>query len=116
MKFKDEHEKNIYMSGFFAGKNSVIKKPSYTKEELEEIESILHSYCDATIKNFSEEVEKAYEIPEWFKKIPGLKEYATRKEEEVKISRIIINFISYAQSKVIPEYLITINTKRSNVR
>lgn len=111
MNFKDEHEKKIYMSGFFAGKNSVIKKPSYTKEELEEIESILHSYCDATINSFSKGVEKAYKIPEWFKKIPGLKEYATRKKEEIIILRTIINFISYAQSKVIPEYLLTINSK-----
>jgi hypothetical protein len=95
MKFANEHEKSIYMSGFFAGKNSVNPKENYTKEELEYIAGILKTYCDGSIHVFSSGVDSFYNIPEWFFVLPFNKKFKARKEEELERDRQIIDFLSY---------------------
>ena len=105
MKFANEHEKSIYMSGFFAGQNRIKPKENYTKEELEYIQGILQTYCDGSIDAFSSGVDSFYKVPEWFLKLAFNKKLKARYEDALERDRQIIDFLSYVRRFVLPQYL-----------
>jgi hypothetical protein len=105
MKFANEHEKSLYMSGFFAGKNSVNAKANYSKEEIEYIAGILQTYCDGSIDVFSNGVDSFYKIPDWFLELPFNKHLKIKKEEALERDRQIIDFLCYVRRFVLPQYL-----------
>ena len=114
MKIETKREKEIYQSGFFAGKNSVTPKPNYTQEELKGIEDALNQHCDGMIAALTEIIEKKYNIPKWFMKVPGLKKYAEEELNTAKLCTIARSFTSYIQTKTIHEYIDHINTRKEN--
>ena len=114
MKFENEHERKIYQSGFFAGKNSVTPKPNYTQEELEDIEDIIFRCFDTACIVFNKNAEKFTKVPKWFRKIPLLKLYYEKKLAIFIEANEIVNFIGYIRAKTIPEYLDVINTRKEN--
>ena len=87
-------------------------KNNYTQEEIVELRSNLHAYLDARIFDLSKTIDQIYKYPEWFKKIPKLRKYVEEKEDFIVGYGKIRNFLSYVQSKSIPEYLDHINTKK----
>ena len=112
MKFENEHERKIYESGFFAGKNSKLPKPNYTQKEIEELRIFLNTILDAYINDFANAVDHIYRYPDWYKKIPWLRKKVEEKEKFLKEYDKARNFLCYVQSKALPEYLEHINTKK----
>ena len=112
MIYKNEEEKKIYEAGFWAGRNSQKSKSNYTQEEIEEIKTNLNLYLEAQINGFAEDIDKIYLHADWLRRIPILKKYIEKKEELLKDWESVRNFLSYIQTKMLPEYLDHINTRK----
>ena len=110
MELKTPEEKRAYTEGFLAGERSVRFMSNYTEEELEIIKNTIRTYTDAAINCFSQDFEKIYKIPDWFEKVPIFKEFAFKQEERHLASEILVDFLGYVHSIVIPQYLDFLNS------
>ena len=108
----NEEEKKIYEAGFWAGRNSVKTKQNYNQEELEDIRLNLTLYLDALISDFAIAIDKIYRYPDWYRKIPILRNFIEAKEDLMEKWAEARNFLCYVQDKALPEYLDHINTKK----
>lgn len=81
----------------------------YSSEEIETISGNLYSMCDGIIVNCSDCIDKAYEyltpfIEKYFNKV-----YQAKCKSISELSDVIA-FVSYLQTKAIPDYLLSLNS------
>lgn len=110
---KTYEERKAYREGYLAGEQSVRFTKNYTEEELKEIEAQIRSFCDSWINNYNNEIKDIYHSLNWLNLIPGTQKIIEKKSYEVELLRNFINFMAYAQSIVIPQYLDFLNSNKN---
>ena len=81
----------------------------YSTEEIETISGNLYSMCDGIIVNCSDSIDKAYEYLTPFMEKHFNKFYEA-KCKSIKDLNDVIAFVSYLQTKAIPDYLLSLNS------
>ena len=77
----------------------------FTKEELAEIEATLRTFIDSTTTCYAKGIEKIYNYPEWFEKLPLLRCLVEKQCEMLEVYRIVLGFMTFLQQHGLALYM-----------
>ena len=87
--------------------------PIYTPEDFQKIKDIIHQFIDSSITVYAQGINSYYKIPEWFEKIPFLRNFILTKEEQLDIDRTMCAFLNFCQTHAAPLFLKSLSSEEN---